>query len=136
LLPDFFLFEPALRNGAYVAAGDLDGDGFAEVIGGGGPGGGPRVVALSGNDLLRLAPSEARMVANFFGGDVENRGGIRIVTRDLDGDNRADLVVGDGTGAGSRVTGYLGKHMVPNATPPEHFAFDGYPGFEGGVFVG
>lgn len=45
LFADFFLFESTLRNGAYVTAGDLDGDGFAEVIGGGGPGGGPRARA-------------------------------------------------------------------------------------------
>ena len=49
---DFFAFEQTLRNGVFVAAGDLDGDGFAEVIAGGGPGGGPRVLALSGTDLL------------------------------------------------------------------------------------
>src|SRR5207244_3638653 len=69
LFGDFFIFEQALRNGAYVAAGDLDGDGFADVIGGGGPGGGPRVFALSGKDLLAGLPADAAVVANFFGGD-------------------------------------------------------------------
>src|SRR5438477_507722 len=47
LFADFLAFEPELRNGSFVAVGDLDGDGFAEVIAGGGPGGGPRVRALS-----------------------------------------------------------------------------------------
>ena len=136
LFADFFVFEEALRNGAYVAVGDVDGDGFADVIAGGGPGGGPRVFALSGQDLLRLPPSDAGVVANFFGGNADNRGGIRVVARDLDGDRRADLVVGDGSGAGSRVTGYLGKYIAPAATPPEQFSLDAYPGFAGGVFVG
>jgi hypothetical protein len=136
LCHDFFLFEDTLRNGANAAAGDLDGDGFADVIGGGGPGGGPRVLGLSGQDLLREPGTEARVAANFFGSDVNNRGGIRVAGRNLDGDRRADLVAGDGTGAGSRVTGYLSKTVVPDATPPEQFALDAYPGFNGGVFVG
>jgi hypothetical protein len=136
LTHDFFLFEETLRNGAYVAAGDVDGDGYADVIGGGGPGGGPRVYALSGLDLITSGADGARAVANFFGGDQANRGGARVVARDLDGDRRADLVVGDGTGAGSRVTGYLGKTIAPDGTPPEQFAFDAFPGFDGGVYVG
>lgn len=37
LLNDYFHFEQELRNGAYVAVGDINGDGFADVIGGGGP---------------------------------------------------------------------------------------------------
>ena len=49
---------------------------------------------------------------------------------------RADLVVGSGAGAGSRVTGYLGKTIAPAGTPPTGFDFDTLPGFAGGVFVG
>src|SRR5436309_983172 len=52
LFGDRFVFEQTLRNGVFVAAGDVDGDGFADVVVGGGPGGGPRVFALSGRDLL------------------------------------------------------------------------------------
>ena len=129
---DFLTFEAALRNGAFVAAGDLNGDGFAELIAGGGPGGGPRVTAFSGKDLLSNTQTP---LANFFGGDVNNRGGIRVSVKNLDGDNLADVVVGSGTGAGSRVTAYAGKAInVP--TPPELFAFDAIAGFSGGVFVG
>jgi hypothetical protein len=79
---------------------------------------------------------QSTVVANFFAGDIDNRGGIRVVARNLDGDNKADLVVGDGDGAGSHVTTYLGVNITPNATPPEHFAFDAFSEFTGGVFVG
>jgi len=32
---DFFVFEQTLRNGVFIAAGDVNGDGFADVIVGG-----------------------------------------------------------------------------------------------------
>jgi hypothetical protein len=131
--PDFFVFEHTLRNGVYVTAGDLDGDGFAEVIAGGGPGGGPRVFALSGQGLLSGTQTQ---VANFFAGDPANRGGVRVAAKDLDGDSKADLVTGAGTGGGSRVAGYLGVNVSPDGAPPEQFGFDAFPGFDGGVFVG
>ncbi len=130
---DFFAFEQALRNGIFVTAGDLNGDGFADLIAGGGPGGGPRVLAFDGKSLLN---NEYVNLANFFGGNVDSRGGIRVAVKDLDGDNRADLVVGSGAGAGSRVTGYLGKNIGPSGTPTTQFDFDSISGFNGGVFVG
>lgn len=133
LFGDFFAFEQDLRNGIFVAVGDIDGDGFAELIAGGGPGGGPRVTAFSGKALLS---NEYEKRANFFGGDEANRGGIRLAVKDLDGDDRADLVVGAGSGAGSRVTAYFGKDIPTVGAPPAAFDFDALPGFTGGVFVG
>lgn len=124
LFADFFAFEPALVNGVYVAAGDLDGDGKAEVIAGGGPGGGPRVTAFSGRDLLVNAPTRT---LDFFAGDPDGRGGARVAVTDLDGDGRGDLIAGAGTG--SQVTAY-------DAATRPLFARDAFPGFAGGVFVG
>lgn len=133
LFNDFFAFEQTLRNGVFVAAGDLDGDGRAELIVGGGPGGGPRVTAFDGASLLNNTQT---IVANFFGGDPNNRGGVRIAVKDLDGDNQADLITGAGTGAGSRLTAYYGKTIIGNALPPVAFEFDAFAGFQGGIFVG
>jgi len=130
---DFFAFEPALRNGVFPTIGDLDGDGFAELIAGAGPGGGPRVTAFSGRDLLANTQT---VLANFFAGNVENRGGIRVTVKNLDGDNKADLVVGSGTAAGSRVTAYRGVQISSQGTPPAVLDFDAVLGFTGGVFVG
>ncbi len=130
---DCFAFEQTLRNGIFVTAGDLNGDGFADLIAGGGPGGGPRVLVFDGKSLRT---NQYANLANFFGGDVNGRGGIRIGVKDLDGDSRADLVVGSGAGAGSHVTAYLGKNIAPAGTPPAGLDFDVFAGFTGGVFVG
>ena len=128
---DFFAFEQALRNGIFVTAGDINGDGFADLIAGGGPGGGPRVLAFDGKSLLA---NQYVTLANFFGGDVNSRGGIRVAVKNLDGDTRADLVVGSGSGSGSRITGYLGASITASGTPPAVFDFDA--GFGDGIFVG
>jgi hypothetical protein len=134
LVGDFFVFEPTLRNGVFVTAGDLNGDGFPDVIVGGGPGGGPRVFGLSGKDLLNGTQTQ---VANFFAGDAANRGGIRLTAKDLDGDGKADLVTGAGDNAGSQVTAYAGKDIAADGTPGATlFQFDAVPGFANGVYVG
>ena len=80
LAGDFFAFEPALRNGAYPASGDIDGDGRADLAFAAGPGGGPRVLAVSGARLLSAGPDAAKAdaLANFFAGDPESRTGARV----------------------------------------------------------
>jgi hypothetical protein len=138
---NFFAFEPGLRNGTYVAAGDATGDGRADLIFGAGPGGGPRVRIFDGPGLLGATFTSVDEIpglqlANFFGGDANNRGGIRVNVKNLDGDDRADPIVGSGSGGGSRVTAYAGKDITPNGTPPALKDFDALPGFAGGVFVG
>jgi len=134
LFADFFVFEPTLRNGVYLAAGDLNLDQFGDVIVGGGPGGGPRVLVLSGRDLLadnRLVP-----LANFFAGDTADRGGVRVTAKDLDADGFADIVAGSGEGAGSRVIAYVGGQTPAEGSPPASLIFDAFSAFGGGVFVG
>jgi hypothetical protein len=136
LVNDFFLFEDTLRNGAYVAVGDVNGDGFADLVGGGGPGGGPRVYILDGKALTQQNGT-VTVLGNFFAGDTNNRGGIPVAAKDIDGDGKADVIAGAGTGVQSVITTYLGATIQPTAAPPEYqryLAFDS--SFLGGAFVG
>ena len=130
LFGDFFAFESTLRNGVYLAAVDMNRDGFAEVITGAGPGGGPRVSAWDGRGLTQ--DNLPTRVTDFFAGDAGNRGGIRVGNADLDGDGVPDLVTGVGQGAGSSVGGYRRASGSPEAS----FEYTVFPEFYGGVFVG
>jgi hypothetical protein len=134
LFADFFVFEPTLRNGVYLAVGDVNRDLFGDAIFGGGPGGGPRVLALSGQALLANGGLVQR--ANFFAGDPNTRGGVRVAGKDLDADGFADIVTGSGEGSGSRVIAYVGAQTAPEGTPPTRLEFDAFTAFDGGVFVG
>jgi subtilisin-like proprotein convertase family protein len=136
LFNDFFAFEQTLRNGVFVAVGDIDGDGVSEIIAGGGPNGGPRVQAFDGRTLVSSGGATLTPTVNFFAGDPQNRGGIRVAVKDLDGDTQADLVVGAGTNAGSVVTAYLGTTLAGDPFLPVAFAFEAFDDFTGGVFVG
>ena len=102
LVGDFFVFEPTLRNGVFVAAGDLNGDGKAEVVFGGGPGGGPRVMALDGAAVVR---GQQTPVVNIFAGDPGGRGGVRVAVRAA-ADGTVQLVTGSGEGQPGRVGVY------------------------------
>ncbi|OWK44285.1 Alpha-L-arabinofuranosidase-like protein [Fimbriiglobus ruber] len=145
LLPDFFAFETSLRNGVYVTAGDLTGAGYADLIFGAGPGGGPRVRAVDSKQLLAAgdfssldnASVAGAGLADFFAGDPSSRGGVRVAVKNLDGDEKADLVTGSGTGSGAQITTYTGAALTaaPNS-PAAGLDFDALPGFTGGVFVG
>src|SRR5204862_365430 len=55
LLHSFFAYDPAVRNGAWVAVGDVNGDGYGDIITGAGPGGAPPVKVFSGADLSQMA---------------------------------------------------------------------------------
>lgn len=116
LTNDFFAFEQSLRNGTYVSIGDVNGDGFGDLIFGAGPGGAARVLTISGQRLLAngSASALAAPISNFLVSNVAttNRGGLRVATADVDGDNKADVIVATGEGTASRARMYLGANFV------------------------
>src|SRR5262249_35782819 len=92
-------------------------DGFADTIFGGGPGGGPRVLILSGDLLAHqgIAAAQAAPLANFFIGDPASRPGVRVASKDLAGDGRGDGSLGSGLGSPATVQTVPGKNITRGA---------------------
>ena len=122
-LGGFFAYDPAFPGGVSVAAGDVNGDGRADIITGAGPGGGPHVRVWSGTDLTELG--------GFFAYSPAFAGGVHVAAGDVDGDGRADVITGAGAGGGPHVRIWSGATF---AELGGFFAYD--PGFPGGVTVG
>ena len=76
-IASFFAYDPAFPGGVHAAAGDVTGDGVAEIITGAGPGGGPHVRAFS------LAGGVLTEVASFTAYDKAFPGGVHVAAVDL-----------------------------------------------------
>ncbi len=122
-IASFLAYGPTFASGVYVSAGDVNGDGFADIVTGAGSGGGTEVKVFSGLDGSVLRDFSA--VGGF-------NGEIRVAAGDVNGDSRADIVTGVGPGTG---TGPLVK-VFSGADGSELESFLAYDrSFDGGVFV-
>jgi hypothetical protein len=104
-LASFFAYDAAFAGGVYVAAGDVNGDGFADVITGAGAGGGPHVKVVDGAALLAGSLSDLR---SFMAYNVGFPGGVSVAAADFNGDGRAEVVTGAGPGGGPHVEVFNG----------------------------
>jgi hypothetical protein len=122
-----FVYAPAFTGGVYVAAGKVVGTPPAQLVTGAGAGGGPHVRIF---DVSAAGITER---AGFFAFHPAFGGGVRVATCDVDGDGRAEVVVGAGPGGGPhvRVIGLEAGGVVERAS---FFAYE--PEFTGGVYVG
>ena len=93
VLRSFLAFEPAFRNGAYVAAGDVNGDRKADVIVGAGAG--ARVKVFDGGD--------GHLRSSFLAYGASFAGGVRVAAGDVNGDGRADVIAGPGRGGSPQI---------------------------------
>ena len=107
-LASFYAYDPAFGGGVFVAAGDVDGDGRADIITGAGPGGGPHVRVFSGATLAELA--------TFYAYDPAFTGGVHVAAGDVDGDGRADIITGAGPGGGPHVRVFRGGDLAELVT--------------------
>jgi hypothetical protein len=118
----FYAFDPNFSGGVFLASGDVNGDGRADVYAGAGPGAGPHVRVFSGLDQSELH--------SFYAYHPLFGGGVRLAAGDLDGDGRDDIITAAGPGGGPHVRGLSG---LDRRDLTGFFAYDA--AFAGGVFV-
>src|SRR5262249_9776542 len=128
------------RGGRTIAAGDVNGDGVADLVVSGDNllGTGNQVVVFSGADLLagRFPGFGATPLANFAVGGQPGGARVSRATVNADGDGRADLAVGSGQSQESLVKTYLGKD-ISGTTEPASTTLDPFGTLTtNGVFVG
>jgi fibronectin-binding autotransporter adhesin len=118
-----FLAYPGFAGGVSVGGGDVNGNGFADMITGAGPG-------HSGGHVKVFDGAALDLTHSFFAYPGFT-GGVFVAAGDVNGDGLSDLVTGAGPG-------HSGGHVkvfdaVTGGLVQSFFAFQG---FTGGVYVG
>ncbi len=114
ILMEFFAFDAGFRGGVRVAAGDVNGDGKADIICAAGPGGGPHVKVFDG--------TTGQLLREFFAYEATFLGGVFVSAADVNGDGKVDIATGAGEGGGPAVAIWDGVTTALltrfNAYPP------------------
>jgi len=89
---NFYVFDPneTRAQGLQIAMGDVNGDGFADIIASDGQNKGSEVRVISGADWTSLSSQVV------FSGQDTN---VRLGAADLDGDGTAEILASQGAGA-------------------------------------
>jgi hypothetical protein len=117
-----FLAYPGFGGGVFVATGDVNNDGRADIITGAGSG-------ATGGHVKVFDGVTGAQIRSFLAYPGFN-GGVRVGAVDINGDGFADIITGAGPGAGPHVKIFDGRTL---ATLASFFAFDS--AYTGGIFV-
>lgn len=84
LISEFMAFSSSFQGGVNVAGGDVDGDGFDEIIAGANSGGGPQVRGFEADGR--------ELSLNLFSYEDSFRGGVNIASADITGSPKAEII--------------------------------------------
>ncbi len=111
----YFAFETTFRGGITVAVGDINGDGYGDIVVGKGAGEKPQVKAFSGKDDGTLV--------NMYAFLPSYTGGVSVAVGDVTGDGKAEIVAGKAGAGPATVRVFSGDTMKA-----EYTAFTGTTG--------
>ena len=118
-------------SGLFLALGDVNADGYADLVIGSAATRNPNVTVFSGLPLLES--NRRTKIATFAPANASSKNGVRVAVRDIDGDGQLDLV----TSSDQMVSAFRGGSGLPaTGLPTLLFAFDPDPATNGGVWIG
>ena len=121
--PGWFAYDKNFRGGVNVALGDLDGNGYKEIVAGAGFGGGPHIRIFNAKGYL--------FDPGFFSYDRNFRGGVNVACADLNNDGKDEIITGAGPSGGPHIRIF---DKIGHLIDPGFFAFN--PTKRDGVRIG
>jgi hypothetical protein len=126
----FFAYHPNFTGGVFVAAGDVDGRGRADIITGAGMGGAPHVRVFNGD---MIGGQLGGALGSFYAFDQDQSHGVRVAVSDINGDGKADIIATPGEGGSPELRVFdaasEGEPEIIRSLLVED------PNFTGGIFV-
>jgi hypothetical protein len=89
LLRSFLAFAPNFTGGVNVATGDVNKDGFSDIIVAAGAGGGPHVRVFTGR-------KSGIVLKDFYAYDARFNGGVNVASGDVNGDGFFEVITAPG----------------------------------------
>jgi uncharacterized delta-60 repeat protein len=136
-LAQFFAFGLNFNVGAYVAVGDVNGDGFGDIIAGSSIGN-PEVKVYDGRTVaagtLHSNNPDGSKLADFFAYDVGANLGVSVAAADFDGAGMAEILTGP---VGGKSNFRVVKGLSSGTKPPALKGLDATAvDISGGILVG
>ena len=104
IVPGFLAYAWPMWNGVNVAVGDVNGDGYDDLIVSQDAGGTTKVRVWSGATITSSPTTLVNALPpyqQFFANGLDSRDGIHLVVRDIDGDGKAEVITSPAGGTQS-----------------------------------
>jgi hypothetical protein len=137
LLKSFSAYDTRFRGGVTVASGDVNGDGFLEIITG--PGATPPKT-FAQNPLVKVFNGNSGLVPpvlkQFLAFETFFTNGLTVASGDVNKDGKADVIIGTmaRTGYASKIRVVSGASLL-TPTLKNIWSFVAFPSYSGGVRV-